>query len=203
MYTPLGRHPPPRDGQCRGRCASYWNAFLGEVVFNCSKLVLTLDFYLSGYPYGAYSRLLATHHEQKAYNTLRNKLPTKMDSNRMCTTRRSSRHGGGGSPHPLARSHSNSPLGVGLDQIPLNFPLGCVPGPDPPQLPPWVWAWARSPSTSPLGVGLGQIPLNFPLGCGPEDPPLPREKEQASPRPAPPPRTRQPSPVNRILDTRL
>ena len=32
------------------------------------------------------------------------------------------------------------PLGVGLDQIPLNFPLD--------------WAWTRSPSTSPLGVGL-------------------------------------------------
>ena len=57
--------------------------------------------------------------------------------------------------------------GVCLDQIPLNFPLGCGPGPDPPQLPPWVWAWTRSPSTSPLGVGLDQIPLNFPLGCGP------------------------------------
>ena len=25
---------------------------------------------------------------------------------------------------------------------------------DPPQLPPWVWAWTRSPSTSPLDVGL-------------------------------------------------
>ena len=59
---------------------------------------------------------------------------------------------------PLARSPSTSPLGVGLDQIPLNFPLGYGPGPDPsqlppfvlawrppwpdpPQLPPWVWAW--------------------------------------------------------------
>ena len=39
------------------------------------------------------------------------------------------------------RSPSTSPLVVGLDQIPLNFPLGCVPGPDPPQLPPWLWAW--------------------------------------------------------------
>ena len=45
------------------------------------------------------------------------------------------------SSHPLARSPSSSPLGVGLDQIPLNFPLGCWPGPDPPKLPPWVWAW--------------------------------------------------------------
>ena len=60
-----------------------------------------------------------------------------------------------------------------LGQIPLNFPLGCGPGPDPPQLPPWLWAWTRSPSTSPLGVGLDQIPLNFPLGCGPGDPPPP------------------------------
>ena len=42
------------------------------------------------------------------------------------------------------RSLSTSPLAVGLDQIPLNFNLGCGPG-DPP----------------------GQIPLNFPLGCGP------------------------------------
>ena len=42
------------------------------------------------------------------------------------------------------RSPSTSPLAVGLDQIPLNFPLGCGPG-DPPS----------------------QIPLNFPLGCGP------------------------------------
>ena len=39
-------------------------------------------------------------------------------------------------------------------QIPLNFPLGCEPGPDPPKLPPWLWAWTRSPSNSPLGVGL-------------------------------------------------
>ena len=53
---------------------------------------------------------------------------------------------------------------------PLNFPIGCGPGPDPPQLPPWLWAWTRSPSTSPLGVGLETPqpdPLNFPLGCGP------------------------------------
>ena len=27
------------------------------------------------------------------------------------------------------------------DLIPLNFPLGCGPGSDPPQFPPWVWAW--------------------------------------------------------------
>ena len=29
----------------------------------------------------------------------------------------------------------------GLDLIPLNFPLGCGPGSDPPQFPPWVWDW--------------------------------------------------------------
>ena len=50
-------------------------------------------------------------------------------------------------------------VGGGLDLIPLNFPLGCGPGPDPPQFPP-------------LGVDLDLIPLNFPLGCGPgPDPP--------------------------------
>ena len=49
------------------------------------------------------------------------------------------------------RSPSTSPLGVVLDQIPLNFSLGCGPGPDHPQLPPWVWAWkpARHAGTRP------------------------------------------------------
>ena len=28
VNTPLGRHPPPRDGLCSGRYASYWNALL-------------------------------------------------------------------------------------------------------------------------------------------------------------------------------
>ena len=32
------------------------------------------------------------------------------------------------SRHPPARSPSSSPLGVGMDQMPLNFPLGCGPG---------------------------------------------------------------------------
>ena len=59
-----------------------------------------------------------------------------------------------GAATPPARSPSTSPLGVGLSQIPLNFPLGCGSEPDPPQLPPWVWAWARSPQ--------------LPLGCSPE-----------------------------------
>ena len=63
-------------------------------------------------------------------------------------------------------SPSISPLDVGLDLIPLNFPLGCGPGSDPPQFPPWVWAWIWSPSISPLDVGLDLIPLNFPLGVG-------------------------------------
>ena len=48
----------------------------------------------------------------------------------------------------------HSPEQTPPSQIPLNFPLGCGPGTDP-------------PSTSLLGVGLDQIPLNFPLGCGP------------------------------------
>ena len=65
--------------------------------------------------------------------------------------------------------------GGGLDLIPLNFPLGCGPGSDPPQFLPWVWAWTWSPSISPLGVGLDLIPLNFPLGCGsgPDPPQFP------------------------------
>ena len=46
------------------------------------------------------------------------------------------------------------PLGVGLDLIALNFPLGCGPRSDRPQF-------------SPLGVGLDLIALNFHLGCGP------------------------------------
>ena len=145
---------------------------------------------------------------------------TRMHSNRVRTARSSSRHGGG--VWAWTRSPSTSPLGVGLDQIPLNFPLGCGPGPDPPQLPPWVWAWTRPPSTSPLGVGLDQIPLNFPLGCEPRpDPPqLPpwlwawrpygqiplTSLPPKNPAP-PPPRTRHPPlepgtpPVNRITDT--
>ena len=102
----------------------------------------------------------------------------------MRTAQSSSRHGG-----------------VGLDQIPLNFPLGCGPGPDPPQVPPWVWAWTRSPSTSPLGVGLDQIPLNFPLGVGLETPwghapPATRHTPETSHpvQDQPPPGTRHPPP---------
>ena len=41
--------------------------------------------------------------------------------------------------NPPEQTH---PPGAGTPrQIPLNFPLECGPGPDPPQLPPWVWAW--------------------------------------------------------------
>ena len=29
------------------------------------------------------------------------------------------------------------------------LPLGCGPGPDPPQLPPWVWAWSPPPQPDP------------------------------------------------------
>ena len=44
-------------------------------------------------------------------------------------------------------------LGGGeLDLISLNFPLGCRPGSDPPQFPPWVWAWKRGASF--LGGGV-------------------------------------------------
>ena len=74
---------------------------------------------------------------------------------------------GGGGRGPGSDPPSISPLGVGLDLIPLNFPLGCGPGSDPPQFHPWVWAWIWSPSISPMGVGLDLIPLNFPLGCRP------------------------------------
>ena len=35
--------------------------------------------------------------------------------------------------------------GGGLDLIPLNFPFRCGPGSDPPQFPPWVWAWRGVP----------------------------------------------------------
>ena len=58
---------------------------------------------------------------------------------------------------PLARSPSTSPLAVGLDHIPLNFPPGFGPGDppqsDPPKLPPWVWAWkpARHAGIPPPG----------------------------------------------------
>ena len=35
----------------------------------------------------------------------------------------------------------NFPLGCGPGPDPLNFPLDYGPGPDPSKFPPWVWAW--------------------------------------------------------------
>ena len=69
-----------------------------------------------------------------------------MHSSRMHTARSSSRRG------VCLSVCWDRPPGVGLE----------TPQPDPPNLPPWEWAWRPSP---------GQIPLNFPLGCGPGDPP--------------------------------
>ena len=54
----------------------------------------------------------------------RNTYSTRMHSSRMRAARSSSRHAGV-STHPRSR---HPPPG----QIPLNFPLGCGPGPDPP-----------------------------------------------------------------------
>ena len=98
---------------------------------------------------------------------------TSMHSSRMRATHSSSRWGEGGA-----------------GQFPLNFPLGCGLGPDPPQLHPWVWAWTRSLSTFPLDVDLDQIPLNFPLGCGPGDHPRTRHTLSPGTRYTPSPRTR-------------
>ena len=73
-----------------------------------------------------------------------NKLETRMHSSRMRTVRCSSRHGGGVCTPPGAGTPPKQTL-----------PREKAPTwPDPPQLPPWVWAWTRSPSTSPLGMGL-------------------------------------------------
>ena len=92
---------------------------------------------------------------------------TRMHSSRTPTAHSSSRHGGG-SPHPPG-------------QIPLNFPLGCGPGPDPPQLPPLLWAW-RPPRPGP-----------------PPGPGTPSQ-EQAPPAPGTLPGTRDAPSVNRITD---
>ena len=74
---------------------------------------------------------------------------------------------------------------------------GGMPGSDPPQFPPWVWAWTRSPSISPLDVGLDLIPFNFSLGCGPGAPPRIRPPGPGTPQEQPPqsrhpPRSRPP-----------
>ena len=56
------------------------------------------------------------------------------------------------SRHPPGSRHPQEQTPVPWPD-PINFPLGCGPGLDPPQFPPWLWAWTRSPSTFPLGVG--------------------------------------------------
>ena len=38
-HKPLGRRPPPRDGHCSRRYASYWNAFLLKYFFSSSKRI--------------------------------------------------------------------------------------------------------------------------------------------------------------------
>ena len=101
---------------------------------------------------------------------------TRMHSSRMRTAHSSScSWGGGPGPDPYEFppwvwawiwSPWISPLGVGLDLIPLNFPLGCGSGSDPPQFPPYLWAWTWSPSISPLAVGLDLTPSISPLGVG-------------------------------------
>ena len=119
---------------------------------------------------------------------------TRMHSSRKRTAHSSSCQGelaSSPSTSPLGvgldQIHLNFPLGVGLDQICLKFPFGCMLGPDPPQLPPWVWVWTRSPSTSPLGCGPGD-----PLGPG--TPPETRHPLGQAPRDKapPPPGTRHP-----------
>ena len=70
-----------------------------------------------------------------------------MHSSRMRTARSSSHRGGVSTSTPWSRHTS---------------PKQAPPRPDPPQLPPWLWAWTRSPSISPLGVGLDQIPPPLP-----------------------------------------
>ena len=65
-----------------------------------------------------------------------------MHSSRMCTAHSSSRRGG-------------------LVLISLNFPLGCGPGPDPPQFSPWVWT-GSDPLQFPPWVWAGPDPPQFP-----------------------------------------
>ena len=79
---------------------------------------------------------------------------TRMHSSRIRTARSSSRHPPSGADtslslpqtrHPLPQADNPPRAGTPPGQIPLNFPVGCVPGdpprPDPPKLHPWVWAW--------------------------------------------------------------
>ena len=142
-----------------------------------------------------------------------------MHSSRMRTAGSSSCHGGSPSPPPEQTPPGAGPLPLPSEQTPTAPLEQAPPWPDPPQLPPWVWAWTRSPSTSPLVVGLGQIPLNFPLGCGPGPDPLNFPLGCGPGDPAPfwrlaarhagippimhagiPPHPPPPTPVNRITD---
>ena len=41
---PLGQTPPPADGYCSGRYASYWNAFLYKFSITATKIVLADGF---------------------------------------------------------------------------------------------------------------------------------------------------------------
>ena len=77
------------------------------------------------------------------------------------------------------------PLGMGLDLIPLDFPLGYGPGPDPPQFPPWVWAWRAPPGADPPRSS--------------HSPGAATPREQAPPRKQAPPGLGIP-PVNRMTD---
>ena len=84
---------------------------------------------------------------------------------------------------PLGQIPLNFPLGCGSGdlpgQIPLNFSLGCGPGdppwPDPPKLPPWVWAWksARHAGIPPPRPAArhGEIPPAMHAGIPPPCPP--------------------------------
>ena len=91
-----------------------------------------------------------------------------MHSSRMRTARSSSHHGE--SPHPPWSRHS---LGCGPGDPPRCGPGDPLLHPklDPPQLPPWVWAW-RSPWPDPPQLPPWvwawrppwPDPLNFPLG---------------------------------------
>ena len=110
-----------------------------------------------------YYNLKFTNHSKGLYTHREFLHKTRMHSSRMRTARSSSRHGGI-STHPhweqappksrYPREQAPPWVQAAPSQIPLNFSLGCGPGPHPPQFPPWLWAWTRPPSTSPLGVGL-------------------------------------------------
>ena len=60
---------------------------------------------------------------------------TRMHSSRIRTARSSSHWG------RLVLIPLNFPFGCWPGPDPPEFPLGCGPGSDPPQFPPWVWAW--------------------------------------------------------------